>query len=208
MQFISRATPLYDFLRFCNNSKLEKKVLDCGAGGVQPPLYLFYQHGYETSGIDISEDAIKASENFCKQLNLKTGLNIKKGDMRSLEYDNDSFSFVYSYNSINHLTKMDIEKTMKEIERVLAPNGLCFVNFGSDDSEIGDRGKKIGSGEYLLPIGNNETALHTFHTDDEADVYFKNFELLQKEKIMRYGYKKGNLQYIVGKINYIGKKLE
>ena len=113
MQFISRATPLYSFLRLCNRSKLEKRVLDCGAGGIQPPLYLFHQNGYQTVGIDINEDAIKASENFCKQHNLKNSLNIKKGDMRVLEYENGSFPFIYSYNTINHLTKRDISKAQQ-----------------------------------------------------------------------------------------------
>ncbi len=207
MQFISRATPLYEFLRLSNGTNHEKRVLDCGAGGAQPPLYLFYQHGYQTYGIDISEDAIKASENFCQKNNLNIDLNIKKGDMRTIEYEDEFFSFVYSYNSINHLSKSDIIKTMREIERVLTPDGLCYVNFGSEDSEIGDRGEKIGEGEYLLPIGNNQTALHTFHTDNEADSYFRNFKLLRKEKSILYRYEKGELQFLICKIHYIGKKM-
>jgi len=207
MQFVSRATPLYRFLRLCNNSGLERKVLDCGAGGVQPPLYLFSQYGYQTFGIDINKVAIKNAEDFCQINSLNVDLNIKLGDMREIVYEDDSFSFVYSFNTINHLTKKDIIKAMKEIERVLVPNGLCYVNFGSDDSELGDRGEKIGEGEYLMPIGGNLTAQHSFHTDDEADIYFKNFELLHKEKSHLYGYEKGQLQYILGKIEYIGKKL-
>lgn len=207
MQFVSRATPLYEFLRLCNNSGLERKVLDCGAGGVQPPLYLFSQYRYQTFGIDINEHAIKNAEDFCKKNKLNVDLNINLGDMRAIDYDDGSFSFVYSFNTINHLSKKDTIKAMKEIERVLVPNGLCYVNFGSEDSEIGDRGKKIGEGEYLMPIGKNETALHSFHTDNEADIYFKNFKLLHKEKSLLHRYENGQLQFILGKIDYIGKKI-
>ncbi len=206
MEFVSRATPLYEFLRYCNNTSMERRVLDCGAGGREPPLYLFYQYGYKTFGIDISKNAIKNAEDFCKKNNLNVDLNIKLGDMRKMEFDEGSFPFIYSYNTIMHLSKKDIQKAMKEMERVLEINGLIYVNFGSEDSEIGDRGEKIGEGEYALPIGGNETALHSFHTDDEADVYFGNFELLHKDKSMLYRYKNEKISFILGEINYIGKK--
>ncbi|MFX1516580.1 MAG: class I SAM-dependent methyltransferase [Promethearchaeota archaeon] len=207
MEFVSRATPLYEFLRYCNNSNMERKILDCGAGGQQPPLYLFYQYGYETFGIDNSKHSIKNAEEFCKHYNLNIDLNIKLGDIKKLEFEDESFPFVYSYNTIMHLSKKDITIAMKEMERVLTPNGLLYVNFGSEDSEIGDRGEKIGDGEYALPIGDNETALHSFHGDNEADVYFRDFELLHKDKSLLYRYEKGKLKFILGEINYIGKKV-
>ena len=55
---------LYTFLGFTEKSSLDKKVLDCGAGGIRPPLALFSQRGYQTYGIDISEKAINASKKF------------------------------------------------------------------------------------------------------------------------------------------------
>jgi len=206
MKSISRATPLYEFLRLCNNTSLERKVLDCGAGGTEPPLYLFYRNGYKTFGIDISKDAIKNAKDFCN--NNDIDLNIKIGDIRDLHFADESFSFVYSYNTIMHLSKKDIVTAMKEIERVLVLNGLCYVNFMSEDSEIGERGEKIGEGEYLLPIDESETALHSFHATDEADVYFTNFELLHKEKRLIYRYDEGKLQFKLGEISYIGKKIQ
>jgi hypothetical protein len=33
------ATPLYEFLRQCNASPLEKTILDCGAGGSSPAVF-------------------------------------------------------------------------------------------------------------------------------------------------------------------------
>jgi len=205
MEFVSRATPLYEFLRICNNAKLERKVLDCGAGGSQPPLYIFYQFGYQTFGIDISNYAINSAEEFCKKHGIN--LNIKLGDMRSLEFEDSFFPFIFSYNTINHLSKKDIIKTIQEMERILQPKGLFFVNFGSEDSEIGNRGEKVGDGEYLVPIDNDETALHSFHTDDEADEYFANFEMIHKQKRLINYYKNGKKEFVVGYIDYIVKKL-
>ncbi|MCG3218966.1 MAG: SAM-dependent methyltransferase, partial [Candidatus Heimdallarchaeota archaeon] len=52
MEPIIRATMLYEFLKECLNSPLEKVILDCGAGGRQPPLALFNAYEFETHGID------------------------------------------------------------------------------------------------------------------------------------------------------------
>jgi hypothetical protein len=76
------ATPLYEFLRQCNASSLPKEVLDCGAGGSQPPLSLFYQWGYRTLGIEIAEPALEESQSFCAEHRLP--LNIILGDMRRI----------------------------------------------------------------------------------------------------------------------------
>ena len=43
--------------------------------------------------------------------------------MRQLKFENESLSFVYSYNSVFHMTKADISKSISEMKRVLKPNG-------------------------------------------------------------------------------------
>jgi len=108
---------LYNFLRYTNTSPLEKKILDCGAGGPDPKLTLFYENGFETYGIDISDDQIKESKDFCEREGID--LNIIKGDMRNIPFESEYFSFVFSYNSIFHLSKKDTGIAIKEIFRVL-----------------------------------------------------------------------------------------
>ncbi|WP_347460391.1 class I SAM-dependent methyltransferase [Clostridium sp. DMHC 10] len=98
MKLIFRQPQLYRFLNFCNEEELEKTVLDCGAGGKMPPLSLFLQNGYKTYGIEISDKQIERAEAFSKEH--KVNLNIDKGDMRKLPFENESFNYVYSYNSI------------------------------------------------------------------------------------------------------------
>jgi len=43
MRKVIWATPLYKFLGYCNDSPIDKTALDCGAGGNDPPLQLFYE---------------------------------------------------------------------------------------------------------------------------------------------------------------------
>jgi len=116
------ATPLYEFLKYCEEAELPKTVLDCGAGGERPPLALFRRFGYTTAGIDVNPVAVSEAAAYCERTG--TELGICEGDMREIPFPDGSFSFVYSYNAIGFMTKPDIAIAMSEMERVLRPAGL------------------------------------------------------------------------------------
>jgi len=193
MRKVIWATPLYKFLRYCNDSQLDKTVLDCGAGGDDPPLQLFYEYGYKTFGVEVSEDPFRQAKKFCRERSME--LNILKGDMRSLSFKSKSFSFAYSFNAIFFMTKKDIAISIKEIERVLKPSGLCFVNFISIDEP--------DEGPFCKPFLGN--LRFSKHEDDEPDRYFSNFKIIHKEKriIEKRVHRKRLVQAY---IDYIAKK--
>lgn len=159
MRQVIRATPIYKFLKECNASPMEKTVLDCGAGGDNPPLRLFLESGYNTVGIEISDDSLNRAKKFARKQSLR--LNILKGDVRKLPFKDEAFSFAYSYNTLPLMSKKDVEIAMAEIERAIKPDGLCFVNFVSVD---------------------DEGPADSYYEDDEPDQYFANFQILHKEK--------------------------
>ena len=199
LKHLSRLTPIRDFLELCSASCLEKSVLDCGAGGKCPPLTLFRDHGYEAYGVEIGQKQLERAQRFCKENNIE--LNIVRGDMRQIPFDTDSFSFVFAYESIFFLTKEDVATSMREIERVLKPNGLCCVTFRSvDDSE---RRKFPESSLARTLLGSNGLA---YHAEGEPDTYFSRFKILQKKKRIRETFVKG----VKGKrayTDYIAKKI-
>lgn len=177
--------PLYGFLKECNESPLEKEILDCGAGGNKPPLALFYEYGYKTYGIDISDEQIELAHTFSEENNIE--LNIAKGDIRDIPFDEESFSFVYSINTVCHLSKKDTATALKEIKRVLKPHGLCFVNFVSVDDCWYGRGHEVGKGEFIqeeewYPGIAKEGHVCSYYEDEEPDKYFSDFEVIRKEK--------------------------
>lgn len=202
MNFIFRQPQLYRFLNLCNENNLEKSVLDCGAGGNYPPLALFSSLGYRTCGIELSESQIKEASNFSKEHNIE--LNISKGDIRKLPFEDESFSYVYSYNTIFHMKKVDIEKAVNEIKRVLKPGGLCLINFLSINDEDYGNGIMQGDGEFLQ-VERNEEVIHTYYDICEAEKHFNDMKILFKEnrvleriydgKMIRQGY----VDYIVQK---------
>jgi ubiquinone/menaquinone biosynthesis C-methylase UbiE len=179
MKAVIRASPLYKFLRYCNDSPLDKTILDCGAGGDEPPLRLFLESGYEGVGVEISEGPLDKARAFSRKHNLR--LNMFKGDVRKLPFRNEAFSFVYSYNTLPLMSKKDVEVAMKQIERAIKPGGLCFVNFVSVD---------------------DEGPADSYYEDDEPDKYFESFLVLHKEKRIILVGKEQRQAYI----DYIAKK--
>ena len=193
------ATPLYEFLRQCNACPLSKTILDCGAGGSQPPLSLFYQYGYQTFGIEIAEQPLDEAQRFCADNNMSLG--IIRGDMRCIPFSDNEFSFIYSFNAIDFMTKPDITLSMREITRVLKGDGLCYVNFLSvDDEETWEPFCKTGPAVDLL---KSERFAH--FEDNEADVYFESYDILRKEKRLQNKLWEGKLR-IRADVEYIARK--
>ena len=169
------ATPLYEFLRRCDMAGLERTVLDCGAGGDDPPLALFYRHGYRTCGIDIQEEAVAQAHRFC--LDREMPPHVMLGDMRHIPFTAASFSFVYSFNAIFFMTKPDIAIALGEMGRVLRPGGLLYVNLVSSDDP--DRSPFCPTAYARRLLGSETWARHD---DNEADAYFDRFVILLKAK--------------------------
>jgi ubiquinone/menaquinone biosynthesis C-methylase UbiE len=204
MKPVFRQNQLFTFLLYCNDIELDKKVLDCGAGGNLPPLAIFAEHGYKTYGIDISPEQIDLAKKFEIEHNLELG--IKEGDMKSLPFGDNSISFIYSYNSIFHMSKVEIGIVLKEIYRVLPKGGLAFVNFPSTNDFRATMGEKVGDGEYLQEE-HGEKILHSYFEENEAEKFFDGFKVIYKEKRIRDGYARKDVKITLGFIDYIIEKL-
>lgn len=202
MRIMSKQTQLYRFLDYCNKNNLGKSVLDCGAGGDCPPLTLFLEHGYKTYGIELSDLQIEKSKDFSQKNGLE--LNILKGDMRKLPFEDESISYIYSYNSIFHMKKVDIEKAINEIKRVLKPEGIICLNFLSIYDDWYGKGEELGKDEFLQ-MERGEKVIHSYFEIDEAETYFRDMEVLFKEnRVLESKYegekvRQGYIDYIVQK---------
>lgn len=202
MHNLINATPLYNFLKYCNSSSLDKVVLDCGAGGSNPPLSLFYEFSYKTFGIELSEEQIDKAKKFSKAHNVDLG--IIKGDMTQLPYERESFSFLYSYNTSVHMKKKDFQIALSEFYRVLKPEGICYVNFLSKEcSSYGVR-MEVSPGEFIQ-MDEGEEVQFTHYIEDELLKLLKDFEVLYKEKRVITRYAKDE-EYTSGYYDFILKK--
>ena len=186
----TNATPVYGFLNFINARQLlgeiglKLKILDCGAGGQVPPLALFYEHGFEAWGIDISEKQLELAKQYC--IEKRMGIDFRKGDMRKIPFDDESFDCVYENYSMCHLGKKDTAIAIGEMNRVTRKNGLCFLGFISMDSWPKSLyGVEEDPGEFWADEGEDR-GRHSMFTNEEADQLVNAWEILSKEKRVKY----------------------
>jgi SAM-dependent methyltransferase len=203
MKIIYGQAQLYKFLSYCNNSELEKTVLDCGAGGSCPPLGIFQEYGYKTFGIELDDGQINRAKEF-ERIN-GVDLNIQKGDMRHLPFVDNSISFVYSYNSIFHMRKHDIAISISELRRVLKFGGLCFVNFLTVNDFRCGTGENLGNNEYGQ-YEDDDKVIHSYFDILEGDKYLEGMDIIHKEnRIVERIYEGQMIRQ--GFIDYIARKI-
>ncbi|MDR3595549.1 class I SAM-dependent methyltransferase [Clostridium sp.] len=202
MNEIFKQVPLYRFIMYCNETTMNNTVLDCGAGGDCPPLSLFSEYGYETHGIEFNSKQLEEANRYASKKS--QNLNIEQGDMRKLNFENESFSFVYSYNSVFHMTKADVLKSINEMKRVLKPNGLLFVNFLTTKDHRCGTGVAIGENQYEQ-MDDDIHVIHSYFEEDEPEKYFENMKILYKEsRVLERIYEGKKIRQ--GFVDYIVKK--
>ncbi|MGD9002247.1 MAG: class I SAM-dependent methyltransferase [Anaerolineae bacterium] len=187
----TNAIPVYGFLSLITANRGEgtaptgRRILDCGAGGPVPPLALFHQHGFEGWGIDTSQEQLDRASQFCQEHDID--LHLRKGDMRRIPFEDESFDYVYEHYSMCHLSKLDTALAVGEMDRVLKRGGLCFLGVISADTWPKSLfGKETAPGEYQGEEGGEDAVVHSMFTDQEADELVSGWEVVSKKKHLRY----------------------
>jgi len=185
----ANAIPVYGFLSFIHSrhsdeTPMQLKILDCGAGGKVPPLAIFAQQGFECWGIDISDEQLDKANAYCTEHEIE--LHLQKGDMRQIPFNDATFDFVYEQYAMCHLSKSDTALAIREMHRVLKPGGLCLLGFISTSCFPKlSFGKEQAPGEYYGKEGE-EQSLHSLFSDQEIDALLTDWEVLSKQKNVAY----------------------
>jgi len=95
------------------------KVLDLGCGNARN-LVPFSEKGFECFGVDFSEEMIKLAKKRLKA-------EFKLGDILEIPYKDDNFDYIICVAAFHHVKKVDQEKGLQEIKRVLKPNGKLYI---------------------------------------------------------------------------------
>ena len=110
----------------------KKYFLDIGCGLGRHTIQ-FAKSGFNVSGIDLSEEAIKATKECLEKEGLKA--NIKKSDMLQLPYPKESMDCILCRNVISHTDTEGIKIIIEQIYNILRKNGECFLTLGSKNAE-------------------------------------------------------------------------
>ncbi len=165
-------------------------VLDigCGIGRVLKPLA---QHFHTLVGIDVSSTMITQSKTWLADHPNITTFENSGVDLR--EFKNESFNLVYSYVAFQHMPRTVFEQYLREINRVLSPEGYLALQLPIGpycDVPIEDT---IGIRSYTLQeieqkLRNNglafwdDTAIHHNSSSNMNQPFDHRFHIIKKIK--------------------------
>ena len=128
------------FSKMLLNLNSKDRVLDIGCGCGRTAI-AFRGHIRSYVGFDISKSLIDQARSFVPDPNFKFfsydifshTYNRKESailpEKFTFPFQNDSFDVVVASSVFTHLLPIALKNYVKEIKRVLAPNGRCFISF-------------------------------------------------------------------------------
>jgi SAM-dependent methyltransferase len=171
---------------FKNNlSQSNGTVLEIGPSNGNN-LLLFYEYGWNVTGVDISSEAISmANENFarCQSMyNLKNSYIFHEMDMIDYVKNNyNKFDIILLPGSFYYTNIFNINKLFESIaaNRMLNDNGLFFLRFRSPEDYRYGKGEKIGHQTFRFNFDTTgeKNCINTFFFGEELlgllNQYFK-----------------------------------
>ncbi|MDR1340709.1 MAG: class I SAM-dependent methyltransferase [Prevotellaceae bacterium] len=130
--------------------KEANSCLDAGCG-IGRHVFFLDDYGFEPYGIDLSTNAIEMAKDICLSQGKKHLINrFTAGSATSLPYSDSRFDFAVSCSVLD---SMDFElacKSVREIARVLKPEGLfCFDVIARDARYSGDNVHILNGGGQI-----------------------------------------------------------
>lgn len=152
----------------------DKKVLDLGCGDGRN-MGLLSNLGMQVYGTEITKEICELVMSRMHGFGIKS--DIRMGRNNSLPFDDVFFDYVVASASVYYTDAgTTFEDNMKEIMRVLKPNGHIVFSLVHPDSYILDGAQEISDGHYIIendPIGIRKGyVFKVFKSKDEILRYF------------------------------------
>jgi ubiquinone/menaquinone biosynthesis C-methylase UbiE len=100
------------------------KILDIGCGNCRN-LIPFEYNDFDCYGIDFSEEMLKCAMEYGKKHELK--IKIKQAFATELPFPEQYFNYILCISLLHHLNEQERIKALREIKRVLKPNGKAVI---------------------------------------------------------------------------------
>jgi tellurite methyltransferase len=139
-----------------------RRVLDLACGTGRHALHLA-RAGFECRALDASRTAIEVARRAAADERLAVDLRV--GSMTDLPYADGEFDYVLAYNAIYHGDPDVVRATVRQIHRVLRPDGLYQVTMLSRRNVEFGRGIRIAEGTYVQPEATDDKVHPHFYCD-------------------------------------------
>lgn len=94
-------------------------------------MFFLHKENFKTFGVDFSKNAYDTVKK--KIIKLKLDIDLKCADFASLPYKDSKFDVVIDCRSLQHKQNYLLDKSLKEIKRVLKKNGKFFSIFMNNE---------------------------------------------------------------------------
>lgn len=144
------------------------KILDVGCGkGFLLFDFTKVVPGVEVYGLDISEYAIENSKEEIKG-------RLQLGNATSLPFEDHSFDFVYSITTLHNLHCYDLDKALREIERVGKKNKyICVESYRNEVEKANLLYWQVTCEAFNTPEEWDWWFKQTGYTGDHSFIYFE-----------------------------------
>ena len=144
------------------------KILDVGCGkGFLLFDFTKVVPGVEVYGLDISEYAIENSKEEIKD-------RIQVGNAIKLPFEDRSFDFVYSITTLHNLHCYDLDKALREIERVGKDNKyVCVESYRNEAEKANLLYWQVTCEAFNTPEEWDWWFKQTGYTGDHSFIYFE-----------------------------------
>ena len=150
------------------NLNNHSKILDVGCG----KGFLLYEFkkllpDCEIKGLDISSYAIENGKPEIKN-------SLTEGNANNLPFKDNYFDFVFSLNTLHNLYCFDLEKSLKEIERVGKKNKyICVESYRNEHERVNLLYWQVTCECFYTPEEWMWWFKHCNYTGDHSFIYFE-----------------------------------
>lgn len=177
----------------------EGKILELGAGQGQDTRFLA-ENGYKVISTDISPEALSLSKEKMT-IDIEKNIEIKQMDTsKKFPFNDSEFEIVYAHLAVHYFDMKTTEKIVKEISRVLKPNGIIAILTNScTDPEYG-QGEEIEK-DYFFVDGKNKR----FFSIESIKSLFSDFKVVLADNLGETY--KDSEKGVHNLIRFIGRKI-
>ncbi len=146
-------------------------ILDVGCGG-GININRMAKKAKKVYGVDYSIESVKVSREVNRQEIYDGKVEVVKGDVQSLPFDDDTFDVVTAFETVYFWP--NIEKCFGEVKRVLKPGGIFLIGTESNGSD--NIAMKISEKFIDMTVYNDEELTQFLQNNDysKITVYLRN----------------------------------
>ena len=156
------------------NLKNNQKVLDIGSGWGNLAIEIAKQSKCEVTGITLSENQLKYSQNKVKELNLENQVNFKLMDYREL---NEKFDRVVSIGMFEHVGRKFYGKYFEKVSNLLSDDGLALIH--TIGSVMTPRDPHPWITKYIFPGGYTPSLSEVAKPIERSGLIISDMEVLR-----------------------------